>query len=89
MCVARHVGPVKKSRRLPVTFLGEASLLVEFIFYSAARPESAPYHATMSVLVERWGLVYFTQDVEYFFVFAFVSFGVRGPQFQCERNGLP
>ena len=28
MRVAMHVGPVKKSRRLPVTFLGEASLLV-------------------------------------------------------------
>ena len=28
MRVARHVGPVKKSRRLPGSFLGEAALLV-------------------------------------------------------------
>ena len=47
MRVARHVGPVKKSRRLPVTFLGEASLLVvvNVLFCGAAGVRALPCYA--------------------------------------------
>ena len=36
MRVAQHVGPVKKSQRLPGSFLGEASLLLVVASSSAA-----------------------------------------------------
>ena len=47
MRIAKHVGPVKKSRRLPVTFLGEASLIAEVIvlFCGAAGVRALPRYA--------------------------------------------
>ena len=54
MRVARHVGPVKKSRRLPVTFLGEAAL---FVVVNVLLPVAAGGSRLGHVMIDpRYGL---------------------------------